>query len=79
MLERAVQIDRTLPVLVVARSLHMPCYLEAMQLGAVDYLAEPLSMKELGQTVERYMRPGPLGKAPALRTGIKRGEGPVQA
>ncbi len=55
-LERAVQIDRSLPVLVVARSLDMPCYLEAMQLGAVDYLAEPLSVRELGRAVDTHLR-----------------------
>lgn len=55
-LERANQIDRHLPVLVLARCLDMPCYLDAMQLGAVDYLAEPLTVQELGRTVEAHWR-----------------------
>ena len=55
--EHANQIDRRLPVLVMARSLEMPCYLEAMQLGAVDYLAEPVNLQELGRTVETHLRP----------------------
>jgi DNA-binding NtrC family response regulator len=55
--ECANQIDRRMPVLVMARSLEMPCYLEAMQLGAVDYLAEPVSLQELGRTVETHLRP----------------------
>ena len=31
------------PVVVLTRCLEMNCYLEAMQLGAVDYLEEPLA------------------------------------
>src|SRR5690348_2892223 len=46
-LKRAIVIDRRLPVLVVARCLDMACYLEAMQLGAVDYLVEPLKVSEI--------------------------------
>ncbi len=57
-LERASQIDRRLPFLVVARCLDMPCYLEAMQLGAADYLARPVSMEELGWAVETHLRQG---------------------
>ena len=37
-LERAIEINRHTPVLVLTRCLEMSCYLEAMQLGAVDYL-----------------------------------------
>jgi DNA-binding NtrC family response regulator len=55
-LERANQIDQHLPVLVVARCLDMRCYLDAMQLGAVDYLAEPLAVEELGRAVETHLR-----------------------
>jgi DNA-binding NtrC family response regulator len=50
--ERAVEINRRLPVLVTARCLDMTCYLEAMQLGAADYLAEPVNFSE----VERVLR-----------------------
>jgi DNA-binding NtrC family response regulator len=49
--ERATEIDRRLPVLVVARCLDMGCYLEAMQLGAVDYLAEPVTVSEIGRVL----------------------------
>ena len=68
-LARANQIDRALPVLVVARSLDMPCYLEAMQLGAVDYLAEPITMQELARAVETHLRTPRTGKERAPRTG----------
>jgi DNA-binding NtrC family response regulator len=52
--ERATEIDRRLPVLVVARCLDMDCYLEAMQLGAVDYLAEPVTISEIGRVLENH-------------------------
>jgi DNA-binding NtrC family response regulator len=50
-LKRATETNRGLPVLVVARCLDMGCYLEAMQLGAVDYLVEPLTMSEIGRVL----------------------------
>ena len=52
--ERATEIDRRLPVLVVARCLDMGCYLEAMQLGAVDYLAEPVTVSEIGRVLGNH-------------------------
>jgi DNA-binding NtrC family response regulator len=55
-LAHAIEIDRGLPVLVVARCIDMSCYLEAMQLGAVDYLEEPLSVTELVRVVENHLR-----------------------
>jgi len=48
-LERAVEIDRSLPVFVVARRLDMGAYVEAMQLGATDYVVEPLTAWEVGR------------------------------
>jgi DNA-binding NtrC family response regulator len=63
-LERAIQIDRRLPVL--ARCLDMGCYLEAMQAGAVDYLAEPISVRDLLSALETHLRPA--RKEPPRRT-----------
>ena len=40
-LERALQLRPKVPVVVVARVLDMKCYLEAMDMGAVDYLERP--------------------------------------
>jgi DNA-binding NtrC family response regulator len=40
-LERALQLHPEVPVLVVARVLDIHCYLEAMDLGAFDYLEKP--------------------------------------
>jgi len=48
-LKRAVEIDRSLPVVVVARCLDMGSYVEAMQLGAKDYLVEPLTAWDVGR------------------------------
>ena len=52
--ERATEINRRLPVLVVARCLDMGCYAEAMQLGAVDYLTEPVTLSEIGRVLENH-------------------------
>ena len=51
-LEHALAIDRDRSVLVVARSLDMGCYLEAMQLGARDYLEEPVPEKDIMRVAE---------------------------
>jgi DNA-binding NtrC family response regulator len=40
-LEFSLQLRPDLPVLVIARSLNVHCYLEAMDLGASDYLERP--------------------------------------
>jgi DNA-binding NtrC family response regulator len=53
-LERAIEIDRRLPVVVVARALDVPCYLEAMHLGAVDYLEEPVTVAEMGRVLRNH-------------------------
>jgi len=54
-LKRAIEINRSLPVLVVARCLDVACYLEAMQLGAVDYLVEPLTVFEISRALESHL------------------------
>jgi DNA-binding NtrC family response regulator len=40
-LERSLQLHPKVPVLVVARVLDIHCYIEAMDLGAIDYLERP--------------------------------------
>ena len=54
--ERAIKINRRLPVVVVARQLEMECYLEAMQLGAADYVAEPSVGAEIAQILHNHLR-----------------------
>lgn len=54
-LEHALTADRRRPVLVVARSLDMGCYLEAMRMGAADYLEGPVPERELMRTTEAFL------------------------
>jgi CheY-like chemotaxis protein len=58
-LQRAVGINRHLPVVVVTGSVDMSLYTEAMQLGAVDYLQKPLSPSE----VVRVLKTHPPGRS----------------
>lgn len=51
-LEKAMAMDRGGQVLVVARVLNMSCYLEAMQLGARDYLEEPVPEQDMIRAAE---------------------------
>jgi len=53
-LECATAFDRHLPVVVVARNVEMGCYLEAMQLGAVDYISPGLSGLDITRVVQTY-------------------------
>ena len=55
-LERVVELDRRTPILVLTCSPHMSCYVEAMQLGAVDYLEKPLAFPEILRMVETHVR-----------------------
>jgi DNA-binding NtrC family response regulator len=50
----ASEFNRRLPVVVVARHLEMECYLEAMQLGAVDYLAGPFCDMEIARVIRNW-------------------------
>jgi DNA-binding response OmpR family regulator len=56
-LERATERDRHTPVLILARCMEMRCYLEAMQLGALDYLEKPIPAAFLMRTIETHLRP----------------------
>ena len=40
-LERSLQLDPSVAVLIIARALNVRCYLDAMDLGAIDYLERP--------------------------------------
>ena len=48
--------DRDARVVVLARSANMKCYLEAMQLGAVDYVEGPFTSSEIFKLVEWHVR-----------------------
>jgi DNA-binding NtrC family response regulator len=55
-LVRAIERNRWTPVLVLTRAIEMPCYIEAMQSGALDYMEKPLLPSEIGQLVRKYLR-----------------------
>ena len=54
-LDRAMQLDRRRPVLVLTRCIDMRCYLEAMQLGAIDYIEKPVPPLDLLRFVEAHV------------------------
>lgn len=54
-LDCAMQLDRHRPVLVVTRCMDMPCYLEAMQMGAIDYLEKPVPPADLLRFVRAHV------------------------
>ncbi|HMD84932.1 MAG TPA: response regulator [Terriglobia bacterium] len=54
-LDRAMQLNRHLPVLVLTRCIEMPCYLEAMQMGAIDYLEKPVPPADLLRFVRAHV------------------------
>jgi DNA-binding NtrC family response regulator len=49
--------NRRTPVVVLTRCLEMNCYLEAMQLGAADYLEKPVAPAEFERLVTTYFEP----------------------
>ena len=53
-LERAAEVHRNIPIVVVARCLDIHCYMEAMDLGAVDYLERP-EPDDLGWVMETQL------------------------
>jgi DNA-binding NtrC family response regulator len=55
-LARAIERNRWAPVLVLTRAIQMPCYIEAMQSGALDYLEKPLPPSKIGALVRKYLR-----------------------
>jgi two-component system response regulator HydG len=61
-LARAIERNRRTPVLVLTRAIEIPCYIEAMQSGALDYMEKPLPPSEIGRLVAKYVRPL-LGRA----------------
>lgn len=56
-LERSVAKNRLRPVVITCSHHDVGCYLEAMQLGAVDYLEKPLSAMEMVHAVTTHLQP----------------------
>jgi DNA-binding response OmpR family regulator len=55
--ERALRLEQRRPVVILSRCLDMDCYLEAMQLGAADYLEKPVDPAELARVISTHWRP----------------------
>ena len=55
LLAQAMEVDVELRVLVLARSYEQSCYLQAMQLGALDYLEGPLGAAEIIALLETFI------------------------
>jgi two-component system C4-dicarboxylate transport response regulator DctD len=55
LLERAIELDRHRPVLVLTRSVDMRSYLDVMYLGAHDYLEKPPAPWEIVKTVSNCL------------------------
>lgn len=54
-LVQAFERNRKVPVFVLSHSSDIDCYLEAMQMGAVDYREKPLAASELAEMVGRHL------------------------
>jgi two-component system C4-dicarboxylate transport response regulator DctD len=55
LLERAIELDRRRPVLVLTRSVDMRSYLDVMYLGAHDYIEKPPAPWEIIMTVSNCL------------------------
>lgn len=64
-LSHALEKDRHTPVLVLTRVPDMSAYIEAMQMGAFDYLEKPLTATELMDLVAKHLRPHEVSRAAA--------------
>lgn len=56
LLAHANEIEKKTPVLVVARQADVRCYLEAMDMGAADYLQEPLGASDVELMKLRFLQ-----------------------
>jgi DNA-binding response OmpR family regulator len=54
---RSILKDRMVPVLVTTRHHYMPAYIEAMQLGAADYLEKPIPVHALLWRIDTHLPP----------------------
>jgi|SRR5690348_10605085 len=55
-LARALEADPERPVLIVARTLDIDCYMEAMEMGAADYLERCAAPRDFMSSVDANLR-----------------------
>lgn len=53
---KALEINPELPVLVVARTLDIDCYLEAMEMGVADYLERCAAPRDFMRSVDAHLQ-----------------------
>lgn len=53
---KALEINPDLPVLVVAKTLDIDCYLEAMEMGAADYLERCAAPRDFMRSVDTHLQ-----------------------
>jgi len=75
-LGRAVELDRRIPVVVLAPSLDMECYLEAMQMGAIDYFEKPVAPPELVRLIKAHLPARANAASASSPRGRAAGSGP---
>lgn len=76
-LERAARPDRRVPVLVMANWVNMSLYMEAMSLGAVDYLEKAVNPSEMVRAIKLYLKHAQQPQLARLETSAtsEQGEG----
>lgn len=57
--------DRRTPVVVLTRRLDVGCYLEAIHLGAADYVEKPLAPAQIERLVTTFSHPRPVQMRPS--------------
>lgn len=72
-LTRAVEVDRHVPVLVLARSVDADCCIEALDTGAREYVQKPLTTAELRDLVGDYVKPSAEVSVPTQKFPIGMG------
>jgi len=55
-LVHALEMNPQMPVLVVARTLDIDCYLEAMEIGAADYLERCAAPRDVMRSVDAHLQ-----------------------
>lgn len=55
--ERSLLKDRRVPILVITRHHDLACYIEAIHLGAFDYLEKPITSDDIIWTIETHLAP----------------------
>lgn len=58
--QRVLARDRRTPVVVLTRRLDVGCYLEAIHLGAADYVEKPLAPAQIERLVTTFSHPRPM-------------------